>query len=57
MNALEHHPIHMPHAVPTAVHWLERVAGAIFFTILAPAAIAIFVLTAFVLALGLTNLF
>ncbi|HSH74772.1 MAG TPA: hypothetical protein VLA09_03725 [Longimicrobiales bacterium] len=56
MAATAHHTIHLPPSVPSAVHIVERVVGAIFFTILAPVSFAIFILAGLVLALGLAKL-
>jgi hypothetical protein len=42
----------MPASVAPAVHWLERFLGAFFFTVLAPLAFAIFVLSGLILARG-----
>ena len=56
MAATTHQPIHLPPSGFSAVHTMQRVVGAIFFTILAPVAFAIFMLAALVLALGLANL-
>jgi len=56
MTAMTHHTIHMPAAVTPAVHWLEKFLGAVFFTVLAPLAFAIFILSGMILALGLANL-
>jgi hypothetical protein len=55
MSAAQHHEIHLPPVAP-AVHWLERLIGAVFFTILAPLAFAVFILSGLILALGLANL-
>jgi hypothetical protein len=56
MAAATHHTVHMPAAVTPAVHWLERFLGAVFFTLFAPLAFAIFILSGLILALGLANL-
>lgn len=56
MTTLTHHTIHMPESVAPTVHWLERFLGAVFFTILAPLAFAIFILSGLILALGLANI-
>ncbi len=57
MTALTHHSVHMPEAMVPAVHWMERFLGAVFFTILAPLAFAVFILSGLILALGLANIF
>jgi hypothetical protein len=56
MTAVTHHAVHMPEAMAPAVHWLERLLGAVFFTVLAPLAFAIFIVSGLVLALGLANI-
>ncbi|MEQ1857502.1 MAG: hypothetical protein ABL963_13670 [Longimicrobiales bacterium] len=56
MTALTHHSLHMPAAVAPTVHWLERFAGAVFFTVLAPIAFAIFIVSGLILALGLASI-
>ena len=56
MTAVTHHTVHMPEAVVPAVHWLKRFLGAVFFTVLAPLAFAIFILSGLILALGLANI-
>lgn len=56
MTAMTHHTIHMPAKVTPAVHWLEKFLGAVFFTVLAPLAFAIFILSGLILALGLANI-
>ena len=56
MATVLHHEVHLPHAVAPTVHWLERVAGAVFFTILAPVAFAVFIVAGLVLAMGIANL-
>jgi len=49
------HTVHLPAKVAPAVHWLEKFMGAVFFTVLAPLAFAIFILSGLILALGLAN--
>lgn len=56
MTAVTYHTVHMPETMVPAVHWLERFLGAVFFTMLAPLAFAVFVLSALILALGLANI-
>lgn len=56
MATVLHHEVHLPHAIAPTVHWLERVAGAVFFTILAPVAFAIFIVAGLLLAMGIANL-
>lgn len=56
MATVLHHEVHLPHAVAPTVHWLERVAAAVFFTILAPVAFAIFIVAGLLLAMGIANL-
>ena len=55
MTAVTHHTVHMPESVKPALHWVEKFVGAVFFTILAPLAFAIFLLSGLILALGLAN--
>ena len=55
MVAVAHHAVHVPPLSP-ALHFIERVVGTVFFTILAPIALAIFILSALILALGLAHL-
>ena len=56
MTATTHHTVHLPAAVTPAVHWLEKFVGAVFFTVLAPLAFAVFILSGLILALGLANI-
>jgi hypothetical protein len=55
MATVLHHEVHLPPAVAPTVHWLERVAGALFFTLLAPIAFAALILGSLLLALGVAN--
>ena len=54
MATILHHEIHMPAAVAPTVHWLERLGGALFLTILAPVVLAILILSGLLLAIGLS---
>ncbi len=56
MTTATHHTVHMPEAMVPAVHWFERFVGAVFFTLLAPLAFAVFIVSGLVLALGLANI-
>jgi hypothetical protein len=55
MTAMTQHTVHMPANAAPAVRWLEKLVGAVFFTVLAPLAFAIFILSGLILALGLAN--
>ena len=56
MVTVLHHEIHLPAAVAPTVHWLERLGGALFLTILAPVVFAILILSGLVLAIGVSTL-
>jgi len=54
MVATTHHSIHFP--TPIALGAVERLFGAVFFTILAPIAVALAIVSGLVLAMGLAAL-
>ena len=55
MVTVLHHEIHMPAAVAPTVHWLERLGGALFLTILAPVVFAILLVSGLLLAIGIST--
>ena len=55
MVTVLHHEMHVPAAVAPTVHWLERVGGALFFTILAPVLFAIVIVSGLLLAIGVAS--
>jgi hypothetical protein len=55
MATVLHHEIHLPTAVEPTVHWLERMGGAFFLTILAPVAFAILIVSGLLLAIGVST--
>lgn len=55
MATVLHHEIHMPAAVAPTVHWLERVGGALFLTVLAPIVFAILLVSGLLLAIGVST--
>lgn len=55
MATVLHHEIHMPAAVAPTVHWLERLGGAVFLTLIAPIAFAILIVSGLLLAIGVST--
>jgi hypothetical protein len=56
MVATTHHSIHCPTPIAHALRAVERLFGAVFFTILAPIAVALAIVSGLVLAMGLAAL-
>ena len=56
MTAVTHHSVHMPETMVPAVQWMERFLDAVFFTVLAPLAFAVFIVSGLILALALANI-
>ncbi|MEX2049064.1 MAG: hypothetical protein WEB90_05760 [Gemmatimonadota bacterium] len=53
MVTTTHHMTHVPAPVVNGVHIIERVFGAVFFTVLAPVAFALAIVAGLALAIGL----
>jgi acyl dehydratase len=56
MSALTHHAIHFPTPVAKGFHTFERLAGAVFFTVLAPVLFAVAIVSGLLLAMGVGRL-
>ena len=55
MMVLAHRAVHMPTSFSPAMHRLERLLEAVFFTVLAPVAFAILILSGLIVAMGLSS--